>query len=109
MLMLSLLDGRDYQSVVNAKQPDFLVPKAPGYGVVIRQYSVLDYEHTWQGLNQLTLVFGLLLHVRGGARLLWTITAFTVGHSITLAIVTLGFLSYPVWLIEFAIALSIFA
>ena len=41
-------------------------------------------------------------------RLLWTITAFTVGHSITLAVVTLGLITYPVALIEFTIALSIF-
>jgi hypothetical protein len=53
-------------------------------------------------------VFGLLLLVGGGSRLLWTITAFTAGHSVTLALITLGFLAYPVSLIEFAIALSIF-
>ena len=37
-----------------------------------------------------------------------TITSFTLGHSITLSLVTLGFLSYSVPLVEFAIALSIF-
>jgi hypothetical protein len=50
----------------------------------------------------------LLLLVGVGSRLLWTITAFTVGHSITLAVVTLVTLDYPVSLIEFAIALSVF-
>ncbi|MFT7243959.1 MAG: hypothetical protein ACI82A_001309 [Candidatus Azotimanducaceae bacterium] len=109
MVVLSLLDGRDYQSVVNAEQPDFLVPKAPGHGAVMTQYPVLGFEHIWQGLDHLMFVFGLLLLVGGGSRLIWTITAFTVGHSITLAIVTLGFLDYSVSLIEFAIALSIFA
>ena len=53
-------------------------------------------------------LFGLLLLVGGGTRLLWTITAFTVGHSITLSLVTLGFFDYPVALVEFTIALSIF-
>jgi len=53
-------------------------------------------------------VFGLLLLVGGGARLLWTVTAFTVGHSITLAMVTLFSFEYPVSLIEFAIAISVF-
>jgi hypothetical protein len=109
MVMLSLLDGRNYQSVVNTDQPDFLVPEAPGHGAVMTQYPVLGFEHIWQGLDHLMFVFGLLLLVGGGSRLLWTITAFTVGHSITLAIVTLGFLDYPVSLIEFTIALSIFA
>jgi hydrogenase/urease accessory protein HupE len=49
-----------------------------------------------------------LLLVGGGARLFWTITAFTAGHSITLSLVTLGFLNFPVPLVEFTIALSIF-
>jgi hypothetical protein len=38
----------------------------------------------------------------------WTITAFTLGHSVTLALATLGVLRYPVELVEFAIAASIF-
>lgn len=108
MVMLSLRDGRSYQSVVNAEAPDFLVPAQPSQSKVMTEYSVLGAEHIWEGMDHLMFVFGLLLLVGGGARLLWTITAFTVGHSITLALVTLGFLTYSVSLIEFVIALSIF-
>ncbi|MBT3428023.1 MAG: HupE/UreJ family protein [Gammaproteobacteria bacterium] len=108
MVMLSLSDGRSYQSVVNAAAPDFLVPAQPSQSKVMTEYAVLGTEHIWGGIDHLMFVFGLLLLVGGGSRLLWTITAFTVGHSITLALVTLGFLAYPVSLIEFAIALSIF-
>ena len=71
-------------------------------------YTVLGMEHIWSGMDHLLFVFGLLLLVGGGSRLLWTITAFTVGHSITLSLVTLGYFDYPVALVEFAIALSIF-
>jgi uncharacterized membrane protein len=71
-------------------------------------YSLLGMEHIWGGLDHLLFVFGLLLLVGGGTRLLWTITAFTVGHSITLSLVTLGYFDYPVALVEFVIALSIF-
>jgi len=108
MVMLSLSDGRSYQRVINAEAPDFLVPAQPGQSKVMTEYSVLGTEHIWGGIDHLMFVFGLLLLVGGGSRLLWTITAFTVGHSITLALVTLGLLTYPVSLIEFAIALSIF-
>jgi hypothetical protein len=108
MVMLTLRDGRYYQSVVNAENPYFLVPLAPSQAKVMTEYPLLGIEHIWGGLDHLMFVFGLLLLVGVGSRLLWTITAFTVGHSITLALVTLGFLSYPVSLIEFAIALSIF-
>ena len=106
--MLTLRDGRYYQSVVNAENPDFLVPVAPSQTKVMTEYPVLGIEHIWGGVDHLMFVFGLLLLVGGGSRLLWTITAFTVGHSITLAVVTLVTLDYPVSLIEFAIALSVF-
>ena len=108
MVMLNLRDGRHYQSVLNAENPEFLVPTAPSQTKVMTEYPLLGIEHIWGGLDHLMFVFGLLLLVGGGAHLLWTITAFTVGHSITLAVVTLGLLTCPVALIEFTIALSIF-
>jgi HupE / UreJ protein len=108
MVMVSLLDGRQYQQVLNAEQPAFVVPEEPGAGEVMGDYSFLGMEHIWGGIDHLLFVFGLLLLVGGGTRLLWTITAFTVGHSITLSLVTLGFFDYPVALVEFTIALSIF-
>lgn len=108
MVMVSLLDGRQYQQVLNAEQPEFMVPAESSAGEVMSDYAVLGMEHIWSGIDHLLFVFGLLLLVGGGKRLLWTITAFTAGHSITLSLVTLGFFDYPVALVEFAIALSIF-
>ena len=108
MVMVSLRDGRSYQEVLNAEQADFVVPAQSGAGEVMGDYTFLGIEHIWGGIDHLLFVFGLLLLVGGGARLLWTITAFTVGHSITLSLVTLGFFDYPVALVEFTIALSIF-
>jgi hypothetical protein len=108
MVMVSLLDGRQYQQVLNAEQPDFVVPAESSAGEVMSDYTTLGIEHIWSGIDHLLFVFGLLLLVGGGKRLLWTITAFTLGHSITLSLVTLGYFDYPVALVEFAIALSIF-
>ncbi|MFT4518158.1 MAG: hypothetical protein ACI9JM_000535 [Halioglobus sp.] len=108
MVMVSLLDGRQYQQVLNAEEPVFLIPAESTAGEVMGDYSVLGFEHIWSGIDHLLFVFGLLLLVGGGRRLFWTITAFTVGHSITLSLVTLGFFNYPVALVEFTIALSIF-
>lgn len=108
MVMVSLLDGRQYQQVLNAEQEEFVIPAESSAGEVMGDYSFLGMEHIWGGIDHLLFVFGLLLLVGGGTRLLWTITAFTVGHSITLSLVTLGFFDYPVALVEFTIALSIF-
>lgn len=108
MVMVNLLDGRSYQQVLNAEQGSFVLPAESSAGNVVKDYTWLGVEHIWGGLDHLLFVFGLLLLVGGGARLFWTITAFTVGHSITLSMVTLGVFDYPVALVEFAIAISIF-
>jgi hypothetical protein len=106
--MVSLLDGRQYQQVLDTEQSSFVVPAESTAGDVAGDYTWLGVEHIWMGFDHLLFVFGLLLLVGGGTRLLWTITAFTLGHSITLSLVTLGYFDYPVALVEFAIALSIF-
>lgn len=108
MVTVSLRDGRHYQQILNADRRSFVVPAEPGAGQVMTDYTVLGVEHIWAGLDHLLFVFGLVLLVGGGSRLLWTITAFTAGHSITLSLATLGYIHYPVALVEFAIALSIF-
>ncbi len=108
MVMVTLLDGRNYQQVLDTEHPEFEVPAESTAGDVMGDYTRLGIEHIWMGVDHLMFVFGLLLLVGGGRRLLWTITAFTVGHSITLSLVTLGYFDYPVALVEFAIALSIF-
>jgi len=110
MVMLNLRDGRHYQQVLNADTPQFRVPVEPLQRQVVTEYTVLGAEHIWGGIDHLMFVFGLLLLVGAGAgwRLIGTITAFTLGHSITLTLVTLGLISYPVSLVEFTIALSIF-
>ena len=108
MVIVSLRDGRNYQQVLTAQVPEFRLPIEPAQRQIMSEYSVLGAEHIWGGVDHLMFVFGLLLLVGVGWRLMWTITAFTVGHSITLSLVTLGFLRYPVPLVEFTIALSIF-
>jgi hypothetical protein len=108
MLTVSLLDGIAHQAVLTPESTSFQVPREPDSGQVVWRYTVLGAEHIWAGIDHLLFVLGLLLLVGGGKRLIWTITAFTVGHSITLGMVTLGLFDYPVALIEFLIALSIF-
>lgn len=108
LLTLHLDAGIAHQQVLNADAPSYTVPKEPDQGEVVTQYTVLGAEHIWLGIDHLLFVLGLLLLVGRGRRLIWTVTAFTVGHSLTLAMVTLGWFTYPVALIEFLISLSIF-
>jgi hypothetical protein len=63
--------------------------------------------HIWSGIDHLLFVFGLLLIVQDRWMLLKTVTSFTLAHSLTLAIATLGYASAPMLPLNAAIALSI--
>ncbi len=108
LFSLETRGGFYYQSLLSSDQPAFTVPAEPTAIEVMREYTWLGAEHIWGGIDHLLFVFGLLLLVGWGKRLIWTVTAFTAGHSVTLSLVTLGFFEYPVALVEFMIALSIF-
>ena len=108
LLRLHLTGGIFHQAVFSAEQPDFAVPLEGTAGSVMWDYSWLGAEHIWAGLDHLLFVMGLLILVGWNRRLVYTVTAFTLGHSVTLALVTLGVFDYPVELVEFLIALSIY-
>jgi len=72
-----------------------------------RRYLALGVEHILLGIDHLLFVLGLLLIVRGPWQLLTTITAFTLAHSLTLALATFGLVTLPPRTVEAAIALSI--
>jgi hydrogenase/urease accessory protein HupE len=75
--------------------------------MVIWAYLGLGVEHILFGVDHLLFVLCLLLLVREIRKLLATVTAFTLAHSITLAAATLGFVRVPAAPVEATIALSI--
>jgi hydrogenase/urease accessory protein HupE len=87
--------------------PQFVVAAPTGTGAVAWSYLVLGVEHILGGIDHLLFVLALLLIVRGAKRILVTITAFTVAHSITLVAATLGWVHVPGPPVEAMIALSI--
>lgn len=74
---------------------------------VVKSYFVLGVEHIWFGLDHLLFVLTLLLLADGWRRLLALITAFTVAHSITLSLASLGLVTVPIGPVEALIAFSI--
>ena len=70
-------------------------------------YGVLGVQHILGGTDHLLFVAGLLFLVGFRRRLLGTITAFTLAHSLTLALSALGILTLRPSPVEAAIALSI--
>lgn len=101
------LDGTTQIERLQPAQPRFTVTASPGPGEVAIAYFVLGVEHILGGIDHLLFVLALLLLVRNMRRLLLTITAFTVAHSITLVCATLGWISLPGPPVEAIIALSI--
>jgi len=78
-----------------------------GWGEIASAYTVLGVEHILTGYDHLAFVFALLFLVGFNKRLVWTITAFTAAHSVTLALAALGLLTLRSPPVEATIALSI--
>jgi hydrogenase/urease accessory protein HupE len=78
-----------------------------GMGELARAYTVLGVEHILSGYDHLAFVLALLFLVGFNRRLLLTITAFTVAHSLTLALSAMGWLTLRPPPVEATIALSI--
>src|SRR3546814_2402337 len=58
--------------------------------LAVRTYLPLGFMHIMEGFDHLAFVLGLLLLIGLRWRLLAAVTAFTVAHSITLALSVLG-------------------
>jgi hydrogenase/urease accessory protein HupE len=107
LLRIQLIDGSMHTTVLRPDSPSFLLPEKTSKPKVAGSYLVLGIEHILGGFDHLLFVLGLLLIVRSTMLLMKTITAFTLAHSVTLAMATLGFVHVPQAPVEAVIALSI--
>jgi hypothetical protein len=108
LLRVHLADGRSVKAVLRGDTPAMTIPEGTGALDVLRGYLGLGLEHILTGPDHLLFVLGLVLLARGRRLLLWTITAFTAGHSVTLSLAALGLVNIPPKPVEVLIALTIF-
>ena len=101
------LDGRDETQLVHPTAPFVTIRGTAGWTERARSYLQLGLEHIMLGVDHLLFVLGLLLIIRDRWTLVKTVTAFTVAHSITLAVATLGQVRLPGPPLNATIALSI--
>ena len=101
------LDGSETTALARPKQAWVEVVAQRSAWQVSGDYAVLGVDHILSGFDHLSFVLALLLIVSGARRLLITVTAFTLAHSITLAVATLDLLTLPGPPVEAVIALSI--
>jgi hydrogenase/urease accessory protein HupE len=102
-----LLDGSESTTLVRASKAWIELTGSQGLASVAGSYTLLGIEHILFGIDHLLFVLALLMITNGTMRLLKTITAFTIAHSVTLALATLGFVQVPSAPVEAIIALSI--
>jgi hydrogenase/urease accessory protein HupE len=107
LVRIERLDGTTQVHRVAPSRPVLVVAAAPTRSQLAGTYLVLGIEHILLGMDHLLFVLALTMLVKGGKRLVGTITAFTVAHSITLAAATLGWVAVPGAPVEAVIALSI--
>ena len=107
LVRLERLDGSAQVTRLTPSAPSFVVEAAPHTLEVARTYSVLGVEHILTGIDHLLFVLALLIITGGGWKLVKTVTAFTISHSLTLTAATLGFVHVPQRPVEAVIALSI--
>lgn len=104
---LNRLDGSTMTAVVRPSKPYARLRGERSLTTTAADYIGLGFHHILQGIDHLLFVVGLLLIVKSKKMLVKTVTAFTVAHSITLALATLGYANAPLPPLNAAIALSI--
>jgi hypothetical protein len=107
LVRVERMDGSEQVTRLASSSPSFIVEAAPHRLEVAHTYLSLGIEHILTGVDHLLFVSGLLLLVTGFRRLLLTVSAFTLSHTVTLTLATLGFVHVPPAPVEAVIALSI--
>jgi hypothetical protein len=104
---VELLDGRTMTAIVHPSQAWFEIAPSQSRASIAGGYILHGIRHISLGADHLLFLLGLLLIVKDRWMLLKTVTAFTIAHSITLGLATLGYANAPVLPLNAAIALSI--
>jgi hypothetical protein len=107
LLRIKLLDGSTHSAILRPSSPTFDIPERESNKEVALATWKMGVIHILEGYDHLLFLLALMLIVTGFWKLVKTITAFTVAHSITLALATLGFVHFPTAPTEAVIALSI--
>lgn len=111
LVKVSWLDGQSRVYTITAGQPTARLYGSAddqrGMGEIAWAYGVLGVEHILSGVDHLLFVAVLLFLVGFRRQLVWTISAFTLAHSLTLASAAVGWLTLRSPPVEASIALSI--
>lgn len=107
LVRIERADGTTQVVRLDPAKTNFVVEAESGVWEIAGTYFSLGVEHILTGVDHLLFVLALLILVNGVKRLIATVTAFTLAHSLSLAGATLGWVHVPQPPVEACIALSI--
>ncbi len=107
IISVSLLNGQQFNKVLGPEELEWSIPAEESRSQVAGQYAVLGIQHILEGWDHLLFLVCLILVAGTGRKMLITITGFTISHSITLVLSTLGLVTLPIAPVEAVIALSV--
>lgn len=107
LVNIEFLNGERIPFMLQPDKTHQLIPEKETLWGTVKTYFILGVEHILLGIDHLLFVLALVLITSGFWKLFKTITAFTIAHSITLSLASLGFVGLPGPPVEAVIALSI--
>jgi hydrogenase/urease accessory protein HupE len=107
IVRIHLSDDRTISKILTMNQTSWTIPAQSSQIEILLSYIKLGIKHILSGIDHLLFVLGLFLLCVTLRQLFWTITAFTLAHSITLVATTLGIIQISSLAAEACIALSL--
>jgi len=107
LVYLDMLSAEPVRALLSAERSSLIVPRRASGLSVLRDYVELGVEHLLSGPDHILFVLGLMLLVRGMRARLLALTAFTLGHSVTLCLSALAVIDLPQPPVEIGIAASL--
>ncbi|MCK5814550.1 MAG: HupE/UreJ family protein [Flavobacteriaceae bacterium] len=107
LVTVTYLNGEKATLMLQPDKYSSIIPGETSTFDVIKTYSELGVEHILLGIDHLLFVLALIIITKGKWKIIKTVTAFTIAHSVTLSLAALGFVNFPTPPVEAVIALSI--
>lgn len=107
LVLFQELNGDSHSFLAPPTDRTIELPTRPDLRTVVQTYGIGGFTHILDGYDHLLFVFCLMLLIGSVGRILWAVTGFTIGHSITLGMTALSGVSLSPSFVEPLIAFSI--
>lgn len=107
VVRVQLRDGRVLRALLAETRDSFVVPARMSTVALAGSFARSGLQHLLAGLDHVLLVVGLVLLLGAPGRVLWALTAFTLGHGLSMCGAVMGWIVLPTALAEAAIAATL--